>query len=346
MVRFESVPSLVLSSISRRSVATSQLRLAVAQVEMNTGRHHDVGLVLGSRTGGDIRLRMQLSELTQTRELAEQSSVRAGMTQAALESISKLASNFLSMLSGARGAEGGQKIAADSADAALASLTDLMNVTFEGQHLFGGLNSDVPPLRNFANGPQAAIEAAFLTEFGFDTDDAAVSGLSGTAMENFLGGSFASVFAPPGWASNWSNSSSSNMRQRLDSGAPVDASSNANAAFVPKLAQAFSIMMALGQNRLSRAAFEATVDSAITLVAEAQLDLGAEQSRIGIAQQRIQASSDAMEKRKVSVTDAIRALEAVDPYEAATRVNMLMTQLESSYAITGRISRMSLLSYI
>jgi flagellar hook-associated protein 3 FlgL len=36
----------------------------------------------------------------------------------------------------------------------------------------------------------------------------------------------------------------------------------------------------------------------------------------------------------------------VDSYEAATRINLLMSQLETSYALTGRISRMSLLSYI
>ncbi len=49
---------------------------------------------------------------------------------------------------------------------------------------------------------------------------------------------------------------------------------------------------------------------------------------------------------RAATTEAIGAMESVDPYEAATRVNILMTQLESSYAVTGRISRMSLLNYI
>ena len=42
----------------------------------------------------------------------------------------------------------------------------------------------------------------------------------------------------------------------------------------------------------------------------------------------------------------IGALEAVDPYEASTRVSTLMTQIETSYALTARIQRLSLLNYL
>jgi flagellar hook-associated protein 3 FlgL len=346
MLRFDGVSTLVLSSISRQSIAVGQQRLAEAQTEASTGRHHDVGLVLGSRTAGDIRLRIQLSELTRTGELANQAGIRADMTQSALGSIATLAAGFLSTLTGARGAESGQQIAADAGRSALASLGDFVNVTFEGQYLFGGDNADLPPLRGFASGPSLAIDAAFLAEFGVSQADPSVSAISATAMTAFLNGALASVFSPSGWSADWSNASTTNMRQRLDSSIPIDISSNANASFVPQLAQAFSIMMSLGQDKLSDAAFEATVDKATSLVVEAQLGLGAEQSRIGIAQQRLSQSSESIERRKVSVTEAIRVLESVDPYEAATRVNLLMTQLEASYAITGRISRMSLLSYI
>ncbi len=346
MLRFDTVSTLVLSSISRQSIAESQRRLAEAQTEASTGRHHDVGLVLGARTAGDIRLRLQLSELTQTGELLSQGAARAGLTQSALASVSELAAKFLETLTGARGAESGQQIAADAARSALASLGDLINVTFDGQYVFGGTNTDVPPLRDFAGGPSLAIDAAFLSEFGVTQSDPSVSAISGGAMTAFLDGAFANVFSPAGWTANWSNASDINMRQRLGPGAAVDASANANAAFAPKLAQAFSMMMALGQNNLSDGAFTAAVDKAMGLIGEAQLSLGAEQSRIGIAQQRMTESRETIEKRKMPVTEALRVLESVDPYEAATRVNSLMTQLEASYAVTGRISRLSLLSYI
>ena len=42
----------------------------------------------------------------------------------------------------------------------------------------------------------------------------------------------------------------------------------------------------------------------------------------------------------------ISALESVDPYEASTRVTTLLTQIETSYAMTARIQQLSLLDYL
>ena len=57
-------------------------------------------------------------------------------------------------------------------------------------------------------------------------------------------------------------------------------------------------------------------------------------------------ASEEMEREKRDFTSAISRLEGVDAYETATRINVLMVQLETSYAVTGRINRLSLLSYI
>jgi flagellar hook-associated protein 3 FlgL len=35
-------------------------------------------------------------------------------------------------------------------------------------------------------------------------------------------------------------------------------------------------------------------------------------------------------------------MQGVDPFEAATRVNALITQIETSYALTARIQQLSL----
>ena len=42
----------------------------------------------------------------------------------------------------------------------------------------------------------------------------------------------------------------------------------------------------------------------------------------------------------------VLALEAVDPYEAATRLQLLETQLQSSYVLTSRLANMTLLNYL
>jgi flagellar hook-associated protein 3 FlgL len=38
----------------------------------------------------------------------------------------------------------------------------------------------------------------------------------------------------------------------------------------------------------------------------------------------------------------LNELEGVDPYEASTRVNALISQIETSYALTARIQQLSL----
>jgi flagellar hook-associated protein 3 FlgL len=42
----------------------------------------------------------------------------------------------------------------------------------------------------------------------------------------------------------------------------------------------------------------------------------------------------------------IQKLEGADPYEASTRVSTLMTQIETSYALTARIQQLSLAKYL
>lgn len=39
-------------------------------------------------------------------------------------------------------------------------------------------------------------------------------------------------------------------------------------------------------------------------------------------------------------------LEGVDPYEAANRVNDLLTHIQTSFALTARIQQLSLLNFL
>jgi flagellar hook-associated protein 3 FlgL len=347
MLRFASIPNLLLSSTAQSSTRLSQSRLFEAQKEASSGRHYDIGLTLGSQTGNSIGLRLRLDEITQAKEAAALSSVEADVVQSTLSSMSDLAAKFLSTLAGARNADHGQVLAQDAAKSALQTFTGLANATFDGQYLFAGINIDTPSFVDYAGGPpEVAVDSAFQLAFGMSQTDPNVSQISGTDMATFLTGGFASVFSPASWSTNWSQASDENPVQRTATGSLVDTRANANAPFMRNLAQAFSMMASLGQGNLSAAAFEQTVDKAMSLLSDSQLALGQEQSRIGIAQQSLSVAAEDSDNMKIATTQAIAALESVDPYEAATRVNTLMTQLESSYAITGRLSRMSLLNYI
>jgi flagellar hook-associated protein 3 FlgL len=67
---------------------------------------------------------------------------------------------------------------------------------------------------------------------------------------------------------------------------------------------------------------------------------------LGIAQRQLASYAMEQERNSARLAESIQSLEGVDPYEAATRMNSLLTQLEASYAVTARISRLTLLSFI
>ncbi len=46
------------------------------------------------------------------------------------------------------------------------------------------------------------------------------------------------------------------------------------------------------------------------------------------------------------MTEHVNLLEGVDPYEASSRVNALLTQVETAYALTARLQRLSLINYL
>jgi len=72
---------------------------------------------------------------------------------------------------------------------------------------------------------------------------------------------------------------------------------------------------------------------------QAETDVGAQQARIETANTRMQDRVDIYKGR-------ILDLEGVDEYEAATRISLLDSQLNASYAVTARLSQLSFLNYM
>ncbi|MCA3561396.1 MAG: flagellar hook-associated family protein [Aestuariivirga sp.] len=342
----DSIPTRLLLQPSRFAMAESQRRLAQAQTEAASARHEDVGLALGARTGAAISLRVQLAGLDQSATSLGLASARSETVQDSLSSLGTLAERFRSTLTGARNSENGRALSAALARTSLDAMRDTLSVTHDGQYLFSGLASDTPPLAAYDAGPRLAIASAFQTQFGFAPDDPAAASLTATDIGGFLDGAFAALFTTPGWTSTWSAATDETPKLRLPSGSAVDVSSSANAPFAQLMAQAFSAMEVLGRGKLNATAFTAAADRALALISQAQAKIGDEQARVGIGQSGVKAARAEIDGRRPRLTAAVTALEGVDPYEAATRVNVLMNQLESSYALTSRISRMSLLSYL
>lgn len=345
-----SISFLSMINAPRFSVMDMQRRLADAQTEVSTGRHADQGLTLGNKTAQSVALRSQFDKNTALIDMNGLAKTELDLTQSTLGSIVDLAHQFTATLIGARNAANGQQVVKDAAKAALASFTSLVNAAHDGQYIFGGINSGVTPLANYlsvpATGAKAAVDAAFLAEFGFPQSSPAAGGITSAQMSTFLAGNFDALFTPANWQGTWSQASSQNRTLRVDQSFMIENSSNANEQAFRELAGAFTMAFDLGSGNLNQSAFEKVVDRAASQASTASQHLGDIQSRLGRVQQTIANTTDVLESRNNILNREILALEGADTYEAATRVNALTAQLEASYSLTSRISRLSLLNYL
>jgi flagellar hook-associated protein 3 FlgL len=339
-----------ISAATRSSLMKVQQELADAQKEMTTKRFADVGKTLGFRTGQTISLRQEHSRLTTIIETNSTVSTRLKATQSTLQNLADNAQNFSKQLLGSRiGGTNALGIETDSRNR-LDGFLNTMNTAFGDGYMFAGINSDVKPLSDYFGTPtpasQQGVANAFFTEFGITQSDPAVQNISAADMQTFLDTTFADLFDDPSWSTDWSSASTQNVRSRISTNELIETSANADESAFRKLAMAYTMVADLGTANLSQPAFEVVIDQANLMINEAIKELGDIQSKLGVSQQRVKDASERMTLQLDILTSQVASLESVDQYEAATRVNDLLTQIETSHALTARILSLSILKYL
>lgn len=345
-----SVSTLAVSTAIRQSIVKSQGELVSAQKEVASGRWADIGRTLGSKAGQAVSLRQEHARLNTIIDTNGLTASRLDSTQAALNGIRETAEGFLGSLISAREGDTGPQVILPQAIKNLQGLISGLNTTVSGRYLFAGINSDTEPVADYfatpAAGSKQAVDTAFATAFGMAQNDPAVATISAADMRAFLDSDFSALFEGPQWSATWSSASSDNMRSRISSSEVIDTSVNANNPAMKKLAMAYTMVADLGTENLNGNAFRAVVDTAARLIAEGVQEVTTVQARVGASQMRVAQASERMSLQVDILSSRITGLENVDPYEASTRITTLMTQLETSFALTARIQRLSLMKYL
>jgi len=126
-----------ISTTLRISAMKSQVALSRATQEATNGRLSDVGLSLGALTGRDVVLR---AELVDVDKLVDTNALVSGHLDVAQQRVGELidtAEAFQKDLLAARNSANGGNIIGQPAGANLDSLIATLNVTMDGQYLFG-----------------------------------------------------------------------------------------------------------------------------------------------------------------------------------------------------------------
>lgn len=349
-MKTSSISTLAIIHATRESRVNLQAKLIEAQKESSTGRYADVGMTLGYLTQRTVSLRQDHARLQTFRDTNVVASARLELTQTTLDGVAEAAEAFLSTLMAARAAPSSASVAITDAKNKLTSFTAALNTTVNGTHIFSGVNTDVKPITTYFDTPaspaQTAMANAFTAEFGMAQSAAGVENITGAQMEAFLDGAFADLFDSANWTTTWSSASDQNITSRISTNERIETSTNANAEPFRALAQAYTMIADIGLEELDSEAYLAVINKAIEVVGQATADLTQLRAGLGTSQERIAAANDRIDIQKSLLNEHIVQLENVDPYEATVKVNSLLTQIETAYALTARLQNLSLLNHI
>lgn len=345
-----SVSTLAMRQAALAAIGQSQSRMAQATEEVSTGRHHDVGLAIGSAVRQSLDLHQvagQISTVTRANALVRG---RLETTQAALSEIADVAGEFINQVVAFRNSGTDRSQLLTDATIRLDRLTSLLGSAFNGQSVFAGENTNLAPLNLYlANPPSAAqstVQGSFTAHFGFAPDDPQAASITPAQMNAFLDGDYAQNFADPTWQGVFSAASDVPLTDRITLNETIVTPVSANDRGIRKLVSAIVAIVDGGTQQLNAATFQVLVDKVATLAGEARGEITKSQAVVGLNLDRITKANDRLALQSSLVDRQLAGLEEVDTAEASVQLNLLRTKLEVSFAATARLQGLSLLNYL
>jgi flagellar hook-associated protein 3 FlgL len=345
------VSSASISDAMRYSILRSQAELTKAQKEVSTGRVADIGLALGARTGESVSFARDLDRLQGMVDTNGLASARLSSTQNALGDVTSTAQSFLATLTNSLSGDASPTLTLTDARATLQSLTTTLNTSYNGEHLFAGINTDVKPINDYtaAGSPnKAAFDAGFLSFFGFTQSDPAAANITSAQMDNFMTTVVEPQFLGAGWQGTWSNATDTGITSRIALNETAETSVSANDQGIRKLMMAATMVADMfdSTSQVGLSARKEALSRALSLVGEGIANVANLSAKTGILENRVKNASERINLQTDLLQKNINQMEGVDPYEASTRVSTLLQQIETSYALTARIQQLSLVKFL
>lgn len=349
-MKADTISSLVSREILRTANARNQTTLADTLKEFSTGRHADVGKVLGGRVGGVLDMRNivgSLTGLSNTNSVVKQ---RMDHIQSSFAALRDLGADFSESTIGVHKSGSDRSLLISDAKARMGTLTDVLRTSTNGVYAFSGLNISAPPIEDYLSEPPSAARTAvidaFTTEFGFPPDDPQVATITPAEMEAYIDGPFSALFEEPSWSANFSQATDEVMRDRISHREEIDTSATVNDTGIRQVFFALTLAIDGGAERLRTDTFDVMATRIADRASEGGHNIAATQARVGVAEERLAQANERISLEKTTLEQRIGELEGVDSYEVADRLSLLMTRIESSYSVTARMQQLTLLNYL
>ncbi|MBB4522369.1 UNVERIFIED_ORG: flagellar hook-associated protein 3 FlgL [Rhizobium sophorae] len=343
------ISSSAIQNAMRLTIRQAQNQMTKATMEATTGVYADIGVSLGGNAARSVDFSREVDRIASIKSSNSLVTARMESSQLGLSKMKDVGDGLVSKLTALQGSHdpGSITVAIQSATSALSTMMDTANTMVNGEYLFSGINTDVQPLTDKTTATSAAIVTqlnTYATGLG-----KAVSDLTGAEMETFITTTVEPMFNQAAWTNSttgWSQASSQNMTSRISNSEVIESSTNANSEGMRYFALASVMTSALLGQGLSSDAMSTVSKQAISYTTKATSGLVTQASQLGLSQERVKKSNDALDAQSNIIKNKLVDLQGVDPYEASTLVKTLETQLETAYTIVSKIQQLSLVNYL
>ncbi len=345
----------------RRVTADLNQRLSQAGQEASTGMKADIFRSIGLRASEALTLRAGMARNDTFISSNEMLASRLDVTALKLKQTRETAQSFLDLaISNVDMATQTAGELQREAKMVLDRLIGHFNTTFRGVPLFAGTDSGQLPVLGWDEdhsetsvSPRKVFEDTIGAGIG-NVDDAATKATTlRDAFESAANGGLegedlvSSVFFNGTPHLEADGSPGPRITARIDETTVLAHGVQANDQAFSDLLRGVSMLAATDATKISDPeAYRVWVGEAVNAVSAGIAGLIDTKSRLGGNQQMVEQTLQMQRDRADLYNSRVLALEGVDPYEAATRVSELQTQLEASYAITARLSKRQFLNFI
>ncbi|MCD2172718.1 flagellar hook-associated family protein [Rhizobium sp. C4] len=352
-MRISFTSNLAMQNSMRQTVSESQSQLLKAQTEVSTGTFADQGIALGYQSGRSVNLTAEKSRLNSIVDSNSIVSQRLSASQSALGNMSSDIQTSMNSLIALSGSD--DKTLLNTTTQSLQSQLDAFissgNTSANGEFLFSGINTANQPLKTYdtASAAKASFNTA-LTNYMSANGIGSMSNFTVAQMQDFVENNLAPMYTAgngsDAWKTDWSAASDTNMTSRVNTAETVQSSTNANNDGFRKFALASVLGVELLGSDVTSDVRQYISKTAIGYMGEAVAGVDAQRSALGLSEARVKTANDTMTAQVNIVETAFNNLNEVDAYEASTKVNNLLAQMEASYQLTSRLQKLSLANYL
>jgi flagellar hook-associated protein 3 FlgL len=354
------IATLQLNKFNQLQVTRATSELQKASKEMTTGRKVDVFADLGPMAAVTLTLRTTEKQLG---GYISANGVLSSKIDAMLNGVDSVRSTvqdiFERVVSNASRKTASVATLQLEATEAIKSIISILNQSYNGDHLFSGVKSTSSALTNWdtvntdtglspsgvfdaivGSGPTTLVEATSMVS---DIDQIFASSYAANSDYNFE-----STFYTGKPALEAGGQPASRVSAQIEVDRVLSYGVQANDDPFREVLKGLTMLASVDPVALTETdgVYSEWLNGASEALSKGLSGALAVSTRLGFYQQVIEHSVTRQSDLAFVYQTQINGFEAVDPYEAATRLSAMETQLQAAYSVTSRISRLSILNYL